>query len=1146
MSPKPRRSRLVLMFGGLFVIIFLVLATNLWLATRPAAVRSRVESLLREQLDVPFKIASAEFDFSDGVLLRGLRILAPEMSSNAPASPEIISPGSILEFPLVRIVPNLGELCFGSFRPELIVVEGGRARLSMGSDGKLNLSGLLKKKPSTGEPAGSESGKPAARLPDFRVHDFTVSFSDPRWKDLEEKAATLSGIELDLNSDSAGGLQVKAGFRLDGSTRVEAEGRLAGGPADFLTGPMEASFAVFEFDPMGRFSVLLDEETRKLAQERSFRGRVNLEGTVGFEEKSGLEVRRLQSSLAGCSLVVPGIERSLALTGGEVEWKGQRLVVREARGKISGGEMNLSAEVGLDAATGALATIGGTLGLESLPVDEGLLGELLPELESSYPGIVVRGRAGLTCETAGELKYPPTLDAIKATVKLSDFELNHRELDSPVQKLSGTLTLDKGLLKLGESLAGKYGTASLAVSQLSYDAGGAGAFEAVVELGGDDPAECLAIDSRLRSVLSEKVKGAVKEWDNLQPEGWVALKARIFAGAAKEGEKTRPAPYVLLSIYPRELKIRHRFFPYEVEKISGEALYDSRSPDAGVNLNIQGLHGAQKIFCKGSAGARSPAGQGEAKSPPGVDLNITCDKLAYDKDIAAALEPEVAELIENLAFKGAFKTSVGISSDQEGTARVRTVLDLVEGEIRPVEFPYLLKLGAGKIVVLDSGEVELSGFRTSDSRVVFDGSFAEVDGKPRLDYKLRLTDFEIDRSLPDAFPDHLKKFLTGLGLQGSFSGRLSGWYLKDPQDPSNDKVYFEGTEIKTRNAAVDFGVEISEMNASGRFTGGNEKGRPNYFWGEVRVEKARFNRLQLADGDIVFAFGERHDRIRRLEENAENAEAEAPYLSSSTLARLSQGDVSETFQVSVASDNFYKGRLDGMLYIDTGDKLGDLGGEFAASGVQLSEASGDVFRVGGNGVGGVASGTVFFAGKTGDQDSIRGEGVGTIRMAELARLPVFLEIFKIFNIPTLVNLGFSDLVKRSKIDSLDIPYKIEKGRFTTEDLQLKSANSILSFSGSGSMDFDGRLALELEPQLPGSQIKVPILSDLIDLTGIDLEKIVSGIKKGILKIKVSGDVAAPGVDVVAASVVGVPVQPPGPVKDKDKDKDKDKEPPPGE
>ena len=1134
MSPKLRRSRLTLMFGGLCAVIFLVLAINLWLATRPSAVRSRVEALLQEKLDVPFEITSAEFDFSDGVLLRGLRILRPGGEGNIP-------PVSIIELPRIRIVPDFGALCLGSFNPELVVVEGGRAEVSIGPDGKLNLSELLRKAPSPAGATATESGKPAAPLPDFRVHGFNVSFSDSR-KDL---AVTATGLELDLNSDTSGGLKVKAGFRLDGAARVEVEGRLAGGLADVSTGPVEATFSVFEFDPMGRFSVLLDEETRKVAQERSFRGRVNLEGAVGFDEKSGLKVRRLQSSLAGCSLVVPGIEQSLVLAGGTVEWTGNMLVVNDARGEISGGKMSLDAKAGLDPAGGSVTTLGGALRLESLPVDEGLLALLVPELTRTYPGIVIRGRAGLTCETAGELKFPPALDAVTATVQLSGFEVNHRELGFPVEKLSGTLSLEKGLVKVGDTLTGKYGAASLAVSQLSYDAAGAGALEAVVELGGEAPADCLPLDSRLRSVLSEKVKGAVTEWDNLQPEGWVALKARVFAEPAKGEEKTRPAPYVLLSVYPRELKIRHKFFPYQVEKISGEALYDSRSPELGVNLDVQGLHGARKIFCKGSFGVQPSSLEGEEKKRPGVDLTITCDNFGYDKALAAALEPEVAELVENLAFKGVFKASVGINSNKSGKPMVRTVLDLVEGEIRPVDFPYLLKLGAGKIVILGSGKVELSGFRTSDSRVVFDGSFAEVDGKPRLDYKLRLTDFEIDRSLPDAFPDRLKKFLTGLGLQGAFSGRLSGWYVKDPQDPANDKVYFEGTEIKTKNAAVDFGVKISEMNASGRFTGGNEKDRPNYFWGEVRVEKARFNRLQLQDGDIVFAFGERHDRIRRLEENAEDAEKTAPYLSSSIIGRLSQGDISETFQMSIASENFYKGRLNGMLYIDTGDKQGDLGGEFAASGVQLSEASVDVFRLGGNGVGGVANGKVFFAGKTGDQDSIRGEGFGSIREAELARLPVFLEIFKIFNIPTLVSLGFSDLVKRSKIDSLDIPYKIEKGRFTTDDLQLKSANSILSFSGSGSMDFNGRLALELEPQLPGSKIKVPILSDIIDLTGIDLEKIVSGIKKGILKIKVSGDVAAPGVDLIAASVVEVPVgPPPGPAKKKDDDKGE--EPPPGE
>ena len=158
MSPKPRRSRLVLMFGGLFTVIFLVLAINLWLATRPSAIRSRVEVLLEEKLDVPFEIDSAEFDFSDGVLLRGLRILHPGGEGNVP-------PAAIIELPRVRIVPDFGELCLGSFRPELVVVEGGRAEVSIDSDGKLNLSELVKKTPSAGGAAPGKSGKPAAGLP---------------------------------------------------------------------------------------------------------------------------------------------------------------------------------------------------------------------------------------------------------------------------------------------------------------------------------------------------------------------------------------------------------------------------------------------------------------------------------------------------------------------------------------------------------------------------------------------------------------------------------------------------------------------------------------------------------------------------------------------------------------------------------------------------------------------------------------------------------------------------------------------------------------------------------------------------------------------------------------------------------------------
>ena len=1138
MSPKPRRSRMVLMFGGLFAIIFLVLAINVWLATRPAAVRARVQSILEDNLGAPFEIGSAEFDLSDGVLIEDLRVLRPAGAGNAQVS-------AVIDLPRVRIVPYFGELLLGNFEPRLVVVEGGEAVVSIGSDGKLSLSGLLR--PSspaqTGSPTARVGGTSSVRLPDFRINDFTVRFSDSR-KDL---AVTAEGLDLDLHSDAEGGLVIKTGFRLEGAAKVEAEARLAGGISALSEGPLDVTFLVFEFDPLGRLSVLLGEKARKLARERSFKGRIDLDGAVHFDAESGWKLRRLKSSLAGCRLVVPGIERPLRLGAGSVELSGDRLEISDARGEIAGGKMSLSGSVGLDPENGSVTTLKGLLRVDSLPVDEELLGALAPGIDRSYPGIVVRGRAGLVCEAATELKYPPALEALSATVELSDFRVAHADFDSPVENLSGTLELDKGIVKVARALTGTYGAARLGVSKISYDAAGDGAFEAVVDLGGEKPAECLALDGRMRSILSEKVKGAVKVWDNLEPEGWVAVKARIIAGAPAGDNEKRPEPYVILSVYPRQLKIRYRGFPYVVEKISGEALYDSRSPSVGVNLDLQGWHGERKIACKGSFGVRSGP-QENADKPPRLALSITCEHLEYDKDIRAALKPEVARLIDLFAFKGGFRTSVEISRSEDGKLQAKTVLDLLAGEIRPVDFPYLLKLGAGRVVLLGSRKVDFSGFRTAeapDARVVFDASLRQAGDKHRLDYNLRLKDFEIDKNLRQAFPVRFKKFVTGFGLQGTFSGRLGGWYEKDPEDPSNNKTYFEGTEFQTRNAAVNFGVKISEMDAHGRFTGGNEKGRPNHFWGEVRVEKARFNRLQLTDGDIVFTFGEPHDRIRRLAENAEAAEESAPYLSSSIIGRLSQGDVSQTFQMSIASDNFYKGRLDGMLYIDTGEKMGDLGGEFAASGLQLSEASRDIFRLGAGEVRGEAGGKVFFAGKTGDQRSIRGEGFGSIRNAELARLPLFLGIFRLFDIPNLVNLGFSDLVKRSKIDSLDIPYRIENGLFITEDLRMKSANSILSFSGVGSMDFEGRLALELEPQLTKSRIKVPILTDLIDLTGIDLAKILSFIKKGILKIKVNGDVADPKVELATGlGLIGIPIDSGKPGKKAGgRDKEKEKEQP---
>ena len=1089
MSPRLRTSRLALILGGLLAIIFVIVGINVWLAMRPQAVEARVRSVLESRLRAPFEVESAELDLSRGVLLKGLQISEPRRRDGEERA--------LLEFPRIRIVPNYGKLLFGSFEPALVVFEGGEIDATIGEDGKLNLSELLRDEPSApsrAKPAAG-SGSPSLRLPEFRLRGLRVRYGDKR----SGLALVAEDLDLSLSSSEEGGLLARAAFKLEGTARVEASGRLPGGIEALEEGPLEVDFTVYKLDPSGKLASVLDKEMGKLVKERSFTGSLDLKGALRYEGKSGLRVTRVAASLAGCGMVVPGIERTLRLKSGSVEFLGDRLEIHDARGELDGGFLSINGSVGLNPVDLSPATIKGSLKADSFQVDGELVTLLFPGLSRSYPGVGIRGRVGLACEAATEVKYPPPLEALSVRVEVSDFQIVHEDLPWPVEKLSGVFELDKGLLKVSEPLSGKVGTARLAVSEVSYALGGDGAFEAVIDIGGKEPAECLALDGRLRGMLDEK---AVKVWDDLALEGWVAARAKvIWLPAPGEGEEA-PGTSVILSVYPRELKIRYRGFPYTVERISGEAVCDL-SRRVIDTLDLQGWHGERKIVCKGSATL------GEK-----LDLSLTCDNLEYDGDIRAALKPEIARLIDTFAFKGGFKTAVAISTGEDGKLRANTVLDLLTGEIQPVDFPYRLQFDKGRVVLQDEEKVEFSGFRTAQgegARIFFDGNLRSRQRSRRIEYSLRLEDFVLDKNFREAFPGKFQKLIGGLGLQGAFSGRLSGWYLKDLDDPANDKTYFEGTEIQTRNAAVNFGVKVSEMDARGRFTGGHDKDRPNHFWGEVKVERARFNRLQLRNGDILFAFGEPHDRVRRLVDDAEVPGAKGPYLSSSIISRLAQGDVSETFQMSIASNDFYKGRLDGMLYIDTGEKMGDLGGEFAASGIQMSEASGDVFGLADKGVSGEAGGKVFFAGKTGDQRSIRGDGYGSIKKGELAQLPLLLGIFKLFKVPNLIDLGFSDLLNRSKIDTLSIPYTIEDGRFLTEEMELTSSNSALSFSGTGSMDFDGNLALELEPQLPGTRLKLPILSDVIDLTGINLDKILSFIKKGILKIKVGGDIARPKV-----------------------------------
>ena len=59
-----------------------------------------------------------------------------------------------------------------------------------------------------------------------------------------------------------------------------------------------------------------------------------------------------------------------------------------------------------------------------------------------------------------------------------------------------------------------------------------------------------------------------------------------------------------------------------------------------------------------------------------------------------------------------------------------------------------------------------------------------------------------------------------------FDGEFKGWYAFDPDHPENDRVIYEGQNIRSQDATVDFGIKIRDIKSKGSFIGSHTPERP--------------------------------------------------------------------------------------------------------------------------------------------------------------------------------------------------------------------------------------------------------------------------------------------------------------------------------
>lgn len=1080
---KRRRRRWLPVLWVLLVLVTGI-SVNLYLALRPEALQARVRAALRKALAYPPEFDSLQLNWRGVAEVNGFRLLAEEDGV------EVVRAGTI------RAFPRLLALLTGRFEVDLLVMQDLELTVVRDRDGRWNLDRLLRPREGGGD----------VRLPDTVIERCHLYYSDATFTPpvVEE----ISDLRLVLVSGETGVVNFQGEFRDEPVGKLVVKGRCDVPPRQPR---VDLEFQLFQLDLSARYHHFLPASVASKLRTLNLEGHLeNVSGGLLFDKENGLQVTNLGGSLVGCQLAPAALPFPLEGLSGRFHVGGRTVRLDGLRGDFGGGLLEAQATFELLQDSYDLKGWNGSVTVSSFPLDRRLHGLVPPELQNILNLFQPQGEVGLELKVDSSQSLPPPPNELYAALHVQGADFRYRRFPYLVEDVRGKIVFRDGLLRL-DGLQGRCG-GGVVVSEGFIDPRRGGAIDVNLRVEGEPG---LRLDERFRNALPSNIKSL---WDDFQPSGVVSGEIRIDrADATAGGEHAeRARERIHITARPREARIAYRRFPYEVQDISGEIIWDSFEKQ--VQLKLEGYHASQEIAARGAV---------KLGEDPRFQVTISCDSLAVDEALVNALSVEGRRLLRDFGFAGRVGATVEIFEEPGQGVQVITDLDILEGSIEHVKFRYPIQLSAGHVTVRNTQFIRFTDFRgyrevlakepstSADGEepeppqrrtldVGFAGSLSLGGSERRLIYDFDIAKLSIDRRLLEALPAVVQRFFTNFGLRGNFRGRLEGSYFFDEKDPSRESVTYQAEDVATTDASVDFGLEFKELTAKLRFSGSWKAGEPHRLEGDVTVEESWFNRLRLTNGEIVFVFGQVHPAILEARTRKEEKTYRPPEM---FVRRLAGNRVHDTFQMSIHSDDVYGGEVDGFLFVDTGE-VRDLGGDFVGRGLKISRASKDIFGVEGQDVKGTAAGKVFFEGRTNDFRSIRGQGFGVIKDARLMELPLFLGLLSI------LNLNFKEAAGKSYFNELSLPYTIEDGIFRSSTIAVLSPG--IKLYGGGTMDDKGNLDLDFQPRLFNFQIPL-------------IEQVFSLVKGGLAQVHVGGNLSKPKIEFrTAASLVRIPVEPPPP------------------
>ncbi|MBN1443285.1 MAG: hypothetical protein JXA90_11305, partial [Planctomycetes bacterium] len=811
-------------------------------------------------------------------------------------------------------------------------------------------------------------------------------------------------------------------------------------------------------------------------------GFLDAEAALRFDAQEGFRVQDVRARLVQAEAAPPQLPFAIRGLSGDLRFESgaPAAAVLSAAGEMGGGLLVARADARLDPATLRLVDWSAHVEIDSLRLDPRQIGSWDPALRDVLASLQPRGplRVALSVPAARSWAVDPRDLEIEVVAGGMDFA--YSAFPYPLTDARFTARVRGGELSVDRGASVRCGEGTIALAE---------GHRFLVELrrGGkveiDLEASDLALDDRLRGALPLLGRSI---WDDLQPGG----RASAAITVRREGVEAAGAGALEAGVAPlavrvdarvADARIQYRLFPYEVSAITGGVVYSSLEGKVRMQ-NLEGSHGEHRIRGEGEI---------DLRTEPRVRLDLSSDDLAIDEDMLAALPDVARRLLLDFRFEGRVKLErVGIDTADLETP-VQVLLADVQGSVNHHGFPYPLRIGGGRFEYRGLKEIRLRDWRTpEESRpgIAFGVDVNAARQPCNIVYRARIAALDVDDRFRDALPIPLRELVSDLGLRGEYSGDLEVEHSLFESDLASSRIIYRAKNVESENAAVSFGIDVAEIRCSGNFEGSCGSGVAAIHSGDILVKSGRFNRLRLKDGRINFVFGEPHPLL--------GGERRGKYLPPVTFrlpaeygAILDDKSARSAFQMAVTTDDFYGGQTSGFLFVKAGEGA-EFGGHFISRDIDVQQASRDVFAVESENISGRASGQVSFRGPRGDSRGIRGDGEGKIVDGRLAELPIF------FNILRLVNLNF-DTASATRFNEIALPFRIEAGEFHSSAIEIKS--SVMTLSGKGTMDFDGRLDLVLQPSF--FPVEIPGLDEILGI-----------LKRVLSEIRVTGDLGDPKVD----------------------------------